>query len=237
MKSEFFRQFVQSLGWPVFWGVATIAVYYLAKALYRRYHNAWTSPLIFSPLVLLALAVLLHANYHDYMRGTHWLMAMLGPVTVAFAIPIYQQRELIRRNWKVLGAGVAVGSTVAILSAWYLSTLLHLSSDLRLSLTPRSITTPLAMEVSDEVGGVAELTAVFVILTGICGSLVGQVVLRYLPVRSSMARGALLGMGAHGMGVAKAREIGSEEGAIAGLVMVMAGLLNVMVAPILIRLL
>lgn len=237
MTSEFFPRFVQGLGWPVFWAMATIAIYYLAKALYRRCHAAWASPLIFSPLVLLALALLLHANYHDYMRGTHWLMAMLGPVTVAFAIPIHQQRELIRRNWKVLGAGVAVGSTVAILSAWYLSTLLHLSSDLRLSLTPRSITTPLAMEVSDQVGGVAELTAVFVILTGICGSLVGQIVLRYLPVRSSMARGALLGMGAHGMGVAKAREIGSEEGAIAGLVMVMAGLLNVLLAPLLIRLL
>ncbi|WP_236493196.1 LrgB family protein [Xanthomonas massiliensis] len=237
MNSEPLIPLIQGMGWPVFWALATIAAYYAGKALYARFHATLVSPLIFAPLVLLLLAVLLHANYHDYTRGTHWLMAMLGPVTVAFAIPIYQQRELIRRHWKILGAGVLVGSTVAIVSAWYLSTLLNLSSELRLSLTPRSITTPLAMEVSDEVGGVAELTAVFVILTGICGSLVGQVILKVLPVKSSMARGALLGMGAHGMGVAKAREIGDEEGAIAGLVMVMAGLINVMVAPLLIRLL
>lgn len=96
---------LHGLGWPVFWAVATIAAYYAGKALYARLHTAIVSPLIFAPLVLLLLAVLLHANYHDYMRGTHWLMAMLGPVTVAFAIPIYQQRTLIRRHWKILGAG------------------------------------------------------------------------------------------------------------------------------------
>lgn len=226
-----------TLLWPAFWALATITAYYAAKRLYRRHPRAWASPLIVAPLALLALALLLHASYREYLRGTHWLMAMLGPVTVAFALPIHRQRELIRRHWKTLGAGVAVGSATAIGSAWLLASALHLSPQLRLSLAPRSITTPFAMAVSGEVGGVPELTAVFVILTGICGSILGQVILRVLPLRTSMARGALYGMGAHGLGVAKAREIGQEEGAIAGLVMVMAGLLNVLVAPWLIALL
>lgn len=223
--------------WPLFWLLATLVSYYAAKALYKRHPAAWSAPLILSPIALLLLAALLHARYADYMRGTHWLSAMLGPATVAFALPVYQQRALIKKHWPLLCAGVAVGSTVAIVSAYGLATLLHLSNDLRLSLAPRSITTPLAMDVSTMVGGVPGLTAVFVILTGVCGSLVGQLVLRCLPLRSVLARGAMFGMAAHGMGVAKARELGEEEGAIAGLVMVMAGMLNVFVGPVLIRLL
>jgi len=223
--------------WPVFWAVVTVAAYVLAKQAYLRVRRGWASPLITAPLALLLLALLLHANYHDYLRGTHWLMAMLGPATVAFAVPIYQQRALIARHWKVLGAGVLVGSGTAILAAWLMASALHLSPELRLSLAPRSVTTPFAMDVSGRIGGIPELTAVFVIITGICGSLCGQILLKLLPVRSAMARGALFGMGAHGMGVAKARELGESEGAIAGLVMVMAGLLNVAAAPLLAALL
>ncbi|MEN5208261.1 LrgB family protein [Stenotrophomonas terrae] len=223
--------------WPLFWAVVTVGAYVLAKGLYRRVQQGWASPLITAPLVLLALALLLHANYHDYLRGTHWLMAMLGPATVAFAVPIYEQRALIARHWKVLGAGVLVGSVTAISAAWLMASALHLSPELRLSLAPRSVTTPFAMDVSGRIGGIPELTAVFVIITGICGSLCGQLLLKLLPVRSAMARGALFGMGAHGMGVAKARELGESEGAIAGLVMVMAGLVNVAAAPLLVALL
>lgn len=223
--------------WPVFWAVATIVAYLGAKQLYRRSGRAWASPLIVAPLVLLALASLLHASYHDYLRGTHWLMAMLGPATVAFAVPIHAQRALIARHWKVLGAGVLVGSGIAITAAWWMATALHLSPELRLSLAPRSITTPFAMDVSGRIGGIPELTAVFVMITGICGSLFGQLLLKVLPVHSAMARGALFGMGAHGMGVSKARELGESEGAIAGLVMVMAGLVNVAAAPLLAMLL
>ncbi len=219
--------------WPVFWALVTVGAYVLAKRVHLHAGRAWTSPLITAPLALLLLALALHANYHDYLRGTHWLMAMLGPATVAFAVPIYEQRALIARHWKVLGAGVLVGSGTAILAAWLMASALHLSPELRLSLAPRSVTTPFAMDVSGRIGGVPELTAVFVIITGICGSLFGQLLLKLLPVRSAMARGALFGMGAHGMGVAKARELGESEGAIAGLVMVMAGLFNVAAAPLL----
>ncbi len=223
--------------WPLFWLLATLAAYYAAKALYRRHPAPWSAPLVLAPLALLLLAAALHARYADYLRGTHWLSAMLGPATVAFALPVYQQRALIRKHWPLLCIGVAVGSSVAILSAWGMATVLHLPEELRLSLAPRSITTPLAMDVSKMVGGVPGLTAVFVMLTGVCGAMFGQLMLRWLPLRSGLARGAMFGMAAHGMGVAKAREIGDEEGAIAGLVMVMAGMLNVFAGPLLIRLL
>src|SRR5690606_5346239 len=105
------------------------------------------------------------------------------------------------------------------------------------SLLPRSISTPFAMEVSGEIGGIPQLTAIFVVLTGVLGAALGDIVLAWLPLRSALARGALLGVGAHGAGTAKAHMIGREEGSIAGLVMVLVGLMNILVAPVLAQIL
>jgi predicted murein hydrolase (TIGR00659 family) len=217
----------------LFWSAATIGLYLAARLLYRRHRHWRASPLLLTPVLLVALAVSLHTGYREYLRGTHWLMVMLGPVTVAFAIPLYEQRALIRRQWPVLLLGVVVGSTTAMASAWALASLLDLSGSLRLSLLPRSVTTPFAMAVSDDIGGVPDLTALFVIVTGIAGAAIGEVMLKWLPLSSSTARGALFGMGAPGAGVARAHQIGGEEGSIAGLVMILAGLLNVLAAPVL----
>lgn len=214
-----------------FWSAATIGLYLIAKALYRRWPFWWTAPLVVTPLLLFGVMLLLRASYPDYIGGTHWLISLLGPATVAFAVPIYQRHALIRQHWPVLLIGVLVGSTTAMLSAWALASLLGVDAATRLSLMPRSMSTPFAMAVSGEIGGVPNLTAVFVIVTGLFGAAVGEILLAYLPIRSALARGALFGMGAHVAGTAKAYEIGTEEGAIAGLVMVLVGLVNVLAAP------
>lgn len=223
----------EPMGRTLLWSAATIAFYALAKALNRRWRTIWTTPLVLTPALLIALLLLLRQSYGDYSRGAHWLVELLGPATVAFAIPIYRQRALIRRRWPVLAVGVLVGSATAMASAWGLASLLGLDGALRLSLLPRSISTPFAMTVSGDIGGAPNLTAVFVIITGIFGAAFGGVLLQWLPLRSSMARGALFGMGAHAVGVSKAHEIGEEEGSIAGLVMVLVGVVNVLVAPLL----
>ena len=218
----------------LFWSVLTICGYGLAKKLHGRLRRWWTSPLVLAPLALIVLALLLHESYGDYISGTHWLVSLLGPATVAFAVPIWEQRALIRRTWPVLLAGVAAGSFTAMLTAWAFASVLGLDDQLRLSLLPRSISTPFAMAVSGEIGGVPDLTAVFVVLTGVFGAVMGDILLAVLPLRSALAKGALFGMGAHGAGVAKAHSIGREEGTVAGLVMVLVGLINVLAAPLLI---
>ncbi|MDR3641935.1 MAG: LrgB family protein [Humidesulfovibrio sp.] len=217
----------------LFWSAATIALYCGARWVNRRRPRWWSSPLTLAPLLLIGLALVLHVGYSEYIRGTHWLVTMLGPVTVAFALPIFEQRAVIRRHWPVLLAGVVTGNAIAMLTAWGLATELHLSGVVRLSLLPRSVSTPFAMTVSGDIGGVPDLTAVFVVLTGICGAMLGELLLAWLPLRSPLARGALFGMGAHGAGVAQARRMGQEEGAIASLVMILAGLSNVLAAPLL----
>lgn len=217
----------------IFWPAATIGLYLAARQLYRRWPRPWLSPLLVAPLLLIALALILKQSYAQYIHVTHWLVAMLGPATVAFAVPIYEQRATIRKYWPALAFGVVVGSATAMVTAWGLASLLSIDGTLRLSLLPRSFSTPFAMTVSKDIGGVPDLTAIFVVVTGVIGAALGDVLMNVLPLQSAMARGALFGMGAHGAGVARANQIGREEGSIASLVMVLVGLVNVLFAPVL----
>ncbi|MCB4768118.1 LrgB family protein [Ancylobacter sp. Lp-2] len=219
------------------WSAVTVGFYWGAKQIYRRWPRWWLSPLLVTPVLIAAVVLALHASYRDYIGGTHWLVLLLGPATVAFAIPIYEQRGLIRRHWPVLLIGMLVGSGTSVLTSWALATLAGLDGALRLSLLPRSISTPFAMEVSGDIGGIPDLTAVFVVITGIAGAAMGDIILARVPIASALARGALFGVGAHGAGTARAAQIGETEGAVAGLVMVLVGLLNVLAAPLVAQLL
>ena len=174
------------------WSFATILLYFLAKRVHLTWPRWWLMPLAVTPALLMIAALVLHVSYRDYIRGTHWLVALLGPATVAFAVPIYEQRGVIRRRWPLLLAGMIAGSLTAVVTSWALAYLLGIDGALRLSLLPRSISTPFAMEVSGEIGGIPDLTAVFVVLTGIIGAAFGDIVLARLPLRSKIAKGALV---------------------------------------------
>jgi predicted murein hydrolase (TIGR00659 family) len=219
------------------WGAATVALYLLARAIHRRRPHALTSPLLLTWALCFGLALALHASYRTYLRGTHWLLALLGPAVTAFAVPIYEQRRIIRRHWPVLAIGTVAGSALAFASSWGLARALGLSPDLCRGLLPRSVTTPFALAFAGRVGGRPEFTATCVVLTGVLGASLGELLLAWMPLRSALARGALFGMGAHSVGTAKAREMGGLEGSVAGLIMVMAGILSVLAAPLFARLL
>ena len=228
---------IEPLFQALLWSVLTIAFYWVAKRVYTRWPRWWLMPLLVTPVLVAAAVLSLHATYHDYIRGTKWLVLLLGPATVAFAIPIYEQRALIRLHWPVLLVGMIAGSITAIASSWALARLVCLDQALLLSLLPRSISTPFAMEVSGDIGGIPDLTAVFVVITGVAGAVIGDMVLARIPLASALARGALFGIGAHGAGTARAHQIGETEGAVAGLVMVLVGVLNVLAAPLVAHLL
>lgn len=216
----------------LFWGCATLGVYAGVRALHARLHRWWTSPMLATWTLCGILIIALRESYQDYLSGTWWMIALLGPATIAFAIPIHRHRALIRRHRVMLAVGVATGCILAVGSSWLLARLFHLSPEMSASLLPRSVTTPLAMSTSSTLGGLPELTASFTAITGLFGAIAGDLILSWLPLRSAFARGALFGMGAHGSGVARARELGEEEGAVAGLVMVFAGLCTLIGASV-----
>lgn len=224
---------VASAAWSAGCFVLTIALYFASKRLYARRKTLLFSPLVMVPAVLVALVALTGTPYAVYFHDTRWLMWLLGPATLAFAVPIYEYRALMRRHWLSLTVGVAVGIAAALCGSLLLAKLLHLSPELQRSLMTRSISTPFALAVSDRIHAPRDLTALFVIATGVCGMLIGELVLALLPLRSRLARGALFGAAAHAVGTAKAREIGSEEGVVSSLTMMIAGVAMVLLAPLL----
>ena len=228
-----YRPWLMAAEVTLIWSFVTIGLYWLSKRFHRRYKKWWTTPIIITPILLIVITLLSHTNYNVYIRGTHWLMALLGPATVAFAIPIYRRRNIIVLYWKTLSIGVVFGSILSIASAWFLASAVGIDDALRLSLLPRSISTPFAMVISGEIGGVPELTALFVILTGIFGASFGQLALYWLPLKSKLSMGASFGLAAHVAGSSNAYELDNEVGTIAALVMVLTGLFNVLIAPLL----
>ncbi len=228
-----YRPLLMAAEVTLLWSVLTIGLYWLSKHFHRRYKRWWTTPIIITPILLIIITLLSHTNYNVYIRGTHWLIALLGPATVAFAVPIYKRRNIMVLYWRTLSIGVVFGSILSIASAWFLASAVGITDALRLSLLPRSISTPFAMVISGEIGGTPELTALFVILTGIFGASFGQLLLYWLPLKSKMSMGASFGIAAHVAGSSKAYELDNEVGTIAALVMVLTGIFNVLIAPLL----
>lgn len=212
--------------------LATLALYFANKKLYRRRRSLLLMPLLLTPLVLVLLLVVTNISYQDYIGETHWLLWLLGPATIAFAVPVYENLSIIRRHWLSLTAGVITAVSVAVVSSVWLAKLLTLSEEVQRSLAVRSITTPFALEAAKQLGGQPDLVALFVVITGVFGMAVGDLLFLRLSVRSGLAKGAGLGASSHGAGTAKAYEIGQQEGVVSSLVMMLAGIITVIGAPL-----
>lgn len=230
------KQGLAALLQGIFWSIVTLVAFWGARRLHARWPRPWLAPLVVTPLVVGLVIVMAGVSYQQYFAGTGWLVWMLGPATVAFAVPVYQQRALVREHWPVLLAATIAGSVTSVLSSWWLAGLVGLDGALRNSLLPHSITTPFAMPVAGQVGGVPSLAAIFVVVTGLVGAVIGELLLAWAGARSPLTRGAVYGVGAHAIGTARALQEGPREGAIAGLVMVLTGLLNLLAAPLVVRL-
>lgn len=221
----------------ILWLIITLLIYGLSKKLYRAYPKVYFSPLLITPLALIIGLMLTNVSFDTYNGGGKWLSLMLQPATVAFAIPLYKYYDVLKKHAIEILASVLTGSIVAIFSSALFAEWLHLDHQLISSLVPRSVTTPIAMSVSQVIGGVPNITAVFVIITGLLGSMIGPMVVRALRIDGEVARGVLLGTSAHGTGTSKAFELSSLTGTISSISMILAALFTLTTAPLLIALL
>lgn len=212
--------------------VVTLGLYFANKKLYRHHRTLLFMPLVFTPVVLVLLLVVTHVTWQDYIGETHWLLWLLGPSTIAFAVPVYENMAIIRRHWISLTAGVVTAILVAVCSSIWLARLLTLPEEIQRSLAVRSITTPFALAAAKQIGGQPDLVALFVVITGVFGMAIGDIMFLRLAVKSTLAKGASLGASSHGAGTAKAYELGAEEGVVSSLVMMLAGVVTVVMAPI-----
>jgi putative effector of murein hydrolase len=210
---------------------ATLVTYGLARMAHHHFPHRWLTPVLVTPVVLGTGLWLTGMPALDYCRLTSWLLWFLGPATVAFAVPIYQQREWLRRYPISIAAGVLSGVALGVASSWLVGHLFQLSPELSKSLLLRSISTPFALAAAKTTGASLNLTAIVVLLTGFLGMTLGEFVLLWIKPQSPLARGALWGAASHVFGTARAYQLDHQAGAISSLIMILAGIVLVLLAP------
>lgn len=203
------------------------------------YHKSNNTPLLNPVLIAICiLAGMLHVTgteYATYFEGAQFAHFLLGPATVALAVPLYRQFALVRRSAPALITALVVGSLTAAGSAVAIGWALGLSERTLLSLAPKSVTTPVAMGIAEKIGGLPSLTAVLVILTGITGAVLGTSLLRLIRIRDHQAAGFALGLASHGIATARALQVSEVAGAFSGLAMGLNALATALLIPLLYR--
>jgi len=212
----------------------TVCFFVLARWFYRRMgKRSWMNPVLLSVLGLVAVLVLTDTPYSVYFEGAQFVHFMLGPATVALAIPLYRQWSTLKRHPIALTVSLLTGSLTAVLSAIFIAKLGGVSDQALISIAPKSVTTPVAMGISESLGGLPSLTAVVVILTGILGASLGPWVLDKLHITNPMAKGLAMGTASHGIGTGRAIYMGDVAAAFSGLAMGLNGLATTIFLPVL----
>jgi predicted murein hydrolase (TIGR00659 family) len=219
---------------PLLWLTATLLAYLAAFAIHRRggFHPL-LNPVPIAVAIIVALLWASDTRFETYFAGAQFVHFLLGPATVALAVPLWDQRHRVRRMGIPLAAGLAAGVTTAVVSATAIAWVFGASRETIFSLAPKSVTTPVAMAIAERVGGLPSLTATLVIATGILGAMIARPVLDRTGVTDPAARGFALGVTSHGIGTARAFQVGEVQGAFAGLAMALAALVTSLVVPLL----
>lgn len=212
--------------------VISLAAYLFASWLKDRTRLAVLNPLLVSSILIMAFLVGSGMDYDTYNQGASYLSWLLTPATVCLAIPLYKQLHLLRQHKTAVAAAIVAGVAVSAASIFIMAKLMGLSHEHYVTLLPKSITTAIGMGVSQEAGGVVTLTVMCIIITGVLGNMTGELVLRLARVTHPVAKGLALGTSAHAVGTAKALEMGEIEGAMSSLSIAVAGLLTVIVVPL-----
>lgn len=200
-----------------------IGSYFIGTLLYRRLHSAWVHPVAMGMVLTLSVLLLLDIDYATFQEGTAFLDFLLGPTVVALGYLLYEQMEHLRGREIAIFAATLAGGIVGVASVIGLGIVFQLDEALIASLQPKSATMPIALPLSEQLGGLPAITAIVVFLTGLTGSLIGPWVLEKCGIRNPIARGLALGSASHGIGTSRAIELGALEGAVSGLAIGLTG--------------
>lgn len=221
---------------PLFWLTLTIGSYLIADFIYRK-SNLFPllNPVAISVLLVSLILIFFNIQYERYFEGAKFIHFLLGPATVALAVPIYKKWDLIVSNSKAIFVSLIIGSIFAILVTYLLSLYFELPKELILSLLPRSVTAPIAMGISEIIGGIPSLTAIITLITGVIGASLGIFVFDLMKLKNMDARGFSLGLASHGIGTARAMSKNKNAGVFAAVGMGLSGLVTSMLVPLFLK--
>lgn len=223
---------------PLLGLVSTLLAWEIAAWFSSRLRgHVLANPMLISIALLAGLLLATHTPYAAYFEGGQYVQFLLGPATVALAIPMYANLARIRRAAPAIVPAIIAGSLVAAASAMIIARLLGASRTVVLSLAPKSVTTPIAMGIAEKIGGSPSLAAVFVLLTGLTAIIIGPIVLRLVRVPSWVAQGLAAGTAGHGLATARILQLNETAGAFGGLAIGLNGIVTAIIVPLLVTLL
>lgn len=217
----------------VFFGVfISIVTYEIGALIKRKWNVAIFNPLLISIALIIIFLVLFDVDYDTYEFGAKYLSYFLTPATVALAVPLYEQIEPLKHNWKAIIAGILSGALTSALCVLILSIVMGLDHKQYVTLLPKSITTAIGMGLSEELGGIVTITVAVIVVTGVIGNMFAEQICKIFHIVDPVAKGIAIGSSSHAMGTAKAMEMGEIEGAMSSLSIAVSGLLTVVVSII-----
>lgn len=217
----------------LFAGVALSLMAYLAGVyLKKKLKLGIFNPLLIS--IVLSIVVLLvgHIDYGVYNEGAQYLSWLLTPATVCLAIPLYEQWEMLKKNYKAVVLGLAAGVVTSLATVLVLAWAMHLTHEQYVTLLPKSITTAIGMGISEELGGYVTITVAVIIVTGVLGNMFGELICKIFRIQEPVSKGLAFGSAAHAIGTARAIEIGEVEGAMGSLAIAVSGILTVVLSSV-----
>ena len=221
---------------PLFWLTLTIGSYLIADFIYRKFNLfPLLNPVAISVLLVSLILIIFNIQYERYFDGAKFIHFLLGPATVALAIPIYRKWDLIVLNSKAIFVSLILGSFFAIFITYVLSLQFELQEELIFSLLPRSVTAPIAMGISEIIGGIPSLTAIITLITGVIGASLGVFVFDIMKLKKMEARGFSLGLASHGIGTARAMSRDKNAGVFAAVGMGLSGLITSIIVPLFLK--
>lgn len=217
---------------PLSWLTATLIAYLIGDWIARKTQRApLANPVLIAMLLLGAVLLVTGTPYQTYFDGAKFVHFMLGPATVALAVPLYTNRALIRKSLLPMAGALLAGSVTAIVSALLIARAMGVSGAELMSLAPKSTTAPVAIGIAESIGGLPTLTAALVILTGIIGAITVTPLMNTMGITDWRARGFAVGVAAHGIGTARAFQVNQTAGAFSGIGMGLNALLTALITP------
>ena len=217
----------------VFFGVfISIITYEIGVLIKKKLKLAIFNPLLISIALIIVFLLAFHIKYNVYESGAQYLSYFLTPATVALAVPIYEQIEPLKKNWKAVVAGILSGALTSALCVLAVALIFQLDHKQYVTLLPKSITTAIGMGLSEELGGIVTITVAVIVVTGVIGNMFAESICKLFHITDPVAKGIGIGSASHAMGTAKAMEMGEIEGAMSSLSIAVSGLLTVVVSII-----
>lgn len=222
---------------PLFGIILTLGTFEVGKRTYNRFRLPILNPILIAILLIVGVLMVFKIPLDSYESGSNMLSLFLGPVTVILAVPLYKQLDLLKSHLFPILIGVTVGAITSITSVVILGKVMGLEKVLLLSMAPKSITTPIGMELSKNIGGIQAITIVGIMITGITGAVAAPVICEIFRIKNKVARGIGIGAASHAVGTSKAIEMGEVEGAMSGLAIGLTGVATIVVLPLMLKIL